>query len=110
MQNPCAYWASLSDEVKKQYLEKQREKEENARKKLEIQKAEEEKRQKEREELERAKNEPPFWAVCTRAEAVEHLKKFSSLPLRKLLRTGYRAELMNKFDISMAELEGVRAV
>ena len=39
--NPCAYWASLSAEIKNEYLEKQRKKEELAAKKLK--RAEEEK-------------------------------------------------------------------
>lgn len=102
--NPCAYWASLSAEIKNEYLEKQRQKEELAAKKLK--RAEEEKAAKAAAaaELERIKNEPPFWRTCDRAAALEHLKLFAKHNMRPLLHKGYRAELMKKYNIELAEL------
>ena len=102
--NPCAYWASLSAEVKNEYLQKQKKKEELAAKKLK--RAEEEKAAKAAAaaELERIKNEPPFWQTCDRAAALEHLKLFAKPNLRPLLRKGYRAELIKKYNIELAEL------
>lgn len=102
VQNPCAYWASLDADVKKEYLQKQKEKDEKARKIVELKKMQEIKKQKEQEELERIKNEPPFWHTCNRAQAVEHLSHFLKMP--KLLHSGYRIDLMRKFNISMDEL------
>lgn len=105
VQNPCAYWASLDADVKKEYLQKQNEKDEKTRKVIELKKMQALKKQKELEELERIKNEPPFWEVCDRAQAVEHLQHFLKMP--KLLNSGYRLDLMRKFKISMDELHAV---
>lgn len=103
VQNPCAYWASLSDEVKKEYLDKQKRKCDTEKKIIELRRAEELKKQKEQTEWERIKNEPPFWEVCNRDQAVEHLKHFLSMP--RLLHSGYRVDLMHKFSISLDELK-----
>lgn len=101
--NPCAYWASLSDEVKKEYLDKQKKKCDTEKKIIELRKAQELKKQKEQTKQERLKNEPPFWEVCDRDKAVEHLKHFLSMP--RLLHSGYRVDLMRKFSISLDELK-----
>ena len=106
VQNPCAYWASLDEDVKKEYLRKQKEKDEKARKIVELKKMQQLKKQKEQEELECIKNEPPFWRTCTRAQAVEHLQHFLKMP--KLLHSGYRLDLIRKFDISMNELHACK--
>ena len=106
VQNPCAYWASLSDEVKKEYLEKQKKKCDTEKKIVELRKAQALKKQQEQQELERIKNEPLFWEVCDRAQAVEHLQHFLKMP--KLLNSGYRLDLMRKFDISMDELHACK--
>lgn len=106
VQNPCAYWASLSDEVKKEYLEKQKEKDEKTRKIVELRKIQALKKQQEQQELERIKNEPLFWEICDRAQAVEHLRHFLKMP--KLLHSGYRIDLMQKFNISIDELHACK--
>ena len=105
VQNPCAYWASLDMEAKKEYLKKQKEKNEKTRKIVELRKIQALKKQREQEELERIKNEPPFWHTCDRAQAIEHLRHFLSMP--RLLNSGYRLDLIRKFDISMNELHAV---
>ena len=106
VQNPCAYWASLNEDVKKEYLQKQKEKDEKTRKIIELKQIQALKKQKEQEELERIKNEPLFWEICTRAQAVEHLRHFLKMP--KLLNSGYRLDLINKFSISMDELHACK--
>ena len=106
VQNPCAYWASLSDEVKKEYLDKQKEKDEKTRKIVELRKIQALKKQQEQQELERIKNEPLFWEICDRAQAVEHLRHFLKIP--KLLNSGYRIDLMQKFSISIDELHACK--
>lgn len=106
VQNPCAYWASLNEDVKKEYLQKQKEKDEKTRKIIELKQIQVLKKQKEQEELEQIKNEPLFWEVCTRAQAVEHLRHFLKMP--KLLHSGYRIDLMRKYNISIDELHACK--
>lgn len=100
--NPCGYWFSLSDEVKNEYRTKQKIKDEKIRKKLELEKQEEVKKELERKELEKIKNEPPFWQTCSRMEAINHLKCFLNMP--KLLNSGYRLDLIKKFNIDVKNL------
>ena len=105
IENQCAYWGkALREGWSSDILEKANERQ--AKKEaLERMKAEETARKiKEQKELEELKNKPPFWETCSREQAIHHLRAFKNGRMRQLLKTGYRAELIEKFKITEDEL------
>jgi len=99
VKNPCGYWASLDENAKNEYLEKEKKKEEIRLKKIEFEKQEELRKIQEQKELEEIRKQPPFWETCNRQEAVKHLRNFKNM--RQLLHTGYRQTLIDKYNIDV---------
>ena len=108
VKNPCAYWASLSEEVKAEYLLKEKEAEEK-KERLAKQKAEEEARKEEERKIaEEERNKPPFYAreEYTRVEGLEHVAR---LPKMFHLRSTIAKEIIARFGLTEAEIEQKRA-
>ena len=97
IKNPCGYWASLDENAKNEYIEKEKQKEQIRLKKIEFEKQEELRKIQEQKELEEIRKQPPFWETCNRQEAVKHLQNFKNM--RQLLHTGYRQMLIDKYNI-----------
>ena len=108
VKNPCAYWASLSEEVKAEYLLKEKEAEEK-KERIAKQKAEEEARKEEERKIaEEERNKPPFYAreEYTRVEGLEHVAR---LPKMFHLRSTIAKEIIARFGLTEAEIEQKRA-
>lgn len=99
IKNPCGYWASLDENAKNEYIEKEKQKEEIRLKKIEFEKQEELRKIQEQKELEEIRKQPPFWETCNRQEAIKHLRNFKNM--RQLLHTGYRQMLIDKYNIDV---------
>lgn len=105
--NPCAYWASLDEEVKAEYLLKEREAEEK-RERLASQKAEEEARkEEERKRAEEERNLPPFYLRddFTREQGLNFV---ANMPPVMLSRSTIAKAIMERFNLTTSEVENKR--
>lgn len=105
--NPCAYWASLDEEVKAEYLLKEREAEEK-RERLASQKAEEEARkEEERKRAEEERNLPPFYLRddFTREQGLNFV---ANMPPVMLGRSKMAKAIMERFNLTTSEVEDKR--
>ena len=99
IRNPQAYWASLSQEIKEQYMEKQRKADKSKEKikkvqELELKQKEEQKRYDEISAL-------PLEQQWTRETALNYVKKAAKCP--RLLKKALSAELIELFRIQPQE-------
>lgn len=107
VKNPCAYWASLSEEVKAEYLLKEKEAEEK-KKRIEKQKAEEERlKAEERRRAEEEKNLPPFY-LRDDFSREEGLKFVSNMPPIMLSRSSMAKAIIGRFSLTTEEIENKR--
>lgn len=105
--NPCAYWASLDEVVKAEYLLKEREAEEK-RKRLANQKAEEEARkEEERKRAEEERNLPPFY-LRDEFTKEQGLNFVANMPPVMLGRSKMAKAIMERFNLTTSEVEDKR--
>lgn len=107
VKNPCAYWASLDEDVKAEYLLKEREAEEK-RERLANQKAEEEARkEEERKRAEEERNLPPFYLrdEFTREQGLNFV---ANMPPVMLGRSKMAKAIMERFNLTTREVEDKR--
>lgn len=107
IKNPCAYWAALSEEIKAEYLQKEKDAKEKAEK-IRIMKLEEErKKEEERRQAEIERNLPPFYERedYTREQG---LKFVANMPVMMWERGIIASAIMNRFNITREELLKVR--
>lgn len=106
IKNPCAYWAALSDEVKNEYLQKERESKEKAER-IRIMKLEEERRkEEERRQAEIERNLPPFYERedYTREQGLKFVANMPVMMWRGIIAKA----IMNRFNITKDELLKVK--
>ena len=108
IKNPCAYWAALSDEVKNEYLQKERESKEKAERIRAIKLEEEHRKEEERRKAEIERNLPPFYERedYTREQG---LKFVANMPQMMWERGIIAKAIMNRFNITKEELLKVKA-
>lgn len=102
VKNPCAYWASLSEEVKKEYLKKEAEIQATTTKVEEKKKEEIARKIKEKEEREKAKEmkQLPLEQRYSREEAVQLVKSLKRLPVK----SRFAESLVSAFGIKETEI------
>ena len=108
VKNPCAYWATLSDDIKADYLKKQQEKETRQKRKKEREEQERLEKLRQREEELAHKDDKPAWELYDREKALEFLHMFATCAERALayrkLNLGCARYLLQKFDLNAHEI------
>lgn len=102
VKNPCAYWASLTEEQKNEYLEKQRNKEEIRREKEKARRAEAEAKEKEKAERE-AWNALPLNEQFSKQSAIKHVWGLRMIH-KGHLKPGLTKSLVELYNLDVASI------
>ena len=106
IKNPCAYWASLSDEVKAEYLQKDKQEQEKQQKKAELKKLQKQEQIRKQQEQKELKEElsKPLNEQFTREQAISFCSKLYSMR-KSFAFNGLAGELVKIYNIQEAELQ-----
>ena len=106
IKNPCAYWASLSAEVKAEYLQKEIQEQEKQQKQAEKLKQEQERiKQKQQEQKElKEKLSKPLNEQFTREQAINFCSRLYSVK-KSFVHSGIGGKLVKIYNIQEAELQ-----
>ena len=100
IKNPCAYWSTLTDEIKKQYWEKDAsEKQKEARKQaLQLQRQQEELEKQKQLEIDRIERNKPLNEQFTKNQAIRHVWCLRNI-VTQLKKQGLTRDLINLYNL-----------
>lgn len=103
---PCAYWASLSEEVKKEKLQEQQKREEQEKKREEQRKLKLQKEEEEKEKFQKELNKPTIFDKSSKEEAFNYCAMFGSESNRAKLKNSQSmvGKLVTKFNLDIDEI------
>ena len=99
IKNPCAYWASLSEEQKNEYLQKQRNREEVRRKTEELKCAEAEAKAREEAQLREELNKP-LNERFTKQQAIKHVWQLRNIH-KGNIKAGLTKDLIELYNLDV---------
>ncbi len=103
---PCAYWASLSEEVKAEKIKEQKKNEEKARKREFNRKKALKQKQEEAKKLQEEASKPTIFEGATKEEALDYCARFGSESNRRCLTNPNSMvfKLVEKFSLNIDEI------